>query len=104
MLIGFAVIATSLGLWLALGDGSRTTQQVGFALYGAGAPISGVFAAAAGDLPLAPFTDVILWLVAAAAATSIAERRRIPLRTVLSAILGIAAVVGVMISFLIERV
>lgn len=101
--VGFAIAATALGLWLALGDGPPIVQQIGFGLYGAGAPISGLFAALAGDLPLAPFTDVILWLVAAVAAARIAERRRIPLDRVVWTGVGLAAAYGFVISFLIER-
>ncbi|MEX2278607.1 MAG: hypothetical protein WEA76_00820, partial [Acidimicrobiia bacterium] len=74
VLIAFGVVATSIGLLLALGDGGRLTQQLGFALYGAGAPVSGIFAAIAGELPLAPFTDVIIWLVLAVVATRASER------------------------------
>lgn len=103
VLLGFAIVSTALGLTLALGDGSPGVQQLGFAFYGAGAPISGVFAAIAGELPLAPFTDAILWLVAAVGATSLAERRSMPLPRVLWSIVAVALSIGVVISFLIER-
>ena len=103
VLIGFGIVSTVLGLTLALGDGPRGTQQIGFAFYGAGAPVSGIFAAVAGELPLAPFTDVVVWLVAAVGAVSVAERRQVPLRRVLASILGVAGVIGVAVSFLIER-
>ncbi len=88
---------------MALGDGGRLTQQLGFALYGAGAPVSGVFAAIAGDLPLAPFTDIVIWLILAVAATRVSERRHLPLGRVLGLIIAGAGVLGVVVSFLIER-
>lgn len=102
-LVAFGILATSVGLFLALGDGGRLTQQIGFAFYGAGAPISGVFAAIAGELPLAPFTDVIVWLVLAVGATRLSERRGIPLRQVLVLTVAAALTLGLVVSFLIER-
>lgn len=102
-LIAFGIVATGLGLALALGDGGRLVQQVGFALYAAGAPISGVFAAIAGELPLAPFTDVIVWLVAAVGAARWHERSGRPLGQVLTRVVAAAGTLGVVVSFLIER-
>lgn len=102
-LIAFGVLATATGLALALGDGGRLTQQVGFALYGAGAPISGLFAAVAGELPLAPLTDVVVWLVLAVVAARISERRAIPLPRILLVVLAGAMTLGTIVSFLIER-
>lgn len=104
VLVAFGVLATSSGLALALGDTSAVAQQVGFALYGAGAPISGLFAAIAGELPLAPFTDLIVWLVLAVAATRISERGAVRLSRVLGLIVACACVFGIAVSFLIERV
>jgi hypothetical protein len=96
-------VATAIGLVLALGDGSRLTQQIGFGFYGAGAPISAIFAAIAGDLPLAPFTDIVMWLVFAVLAVRISERRAIPIGRVLGLVIAAAAVLGLVVSFLIER-
>lgn len=103
VLFVFGLAATALGLMLALGDGSAVTQQVGFALYGAGAPISGLFAAVAGELPLAPFTDAFVWMGAAVVATRVSGRRAIPLDRVLAVIVALALTLGVIVSFLIER-
>lgn len=103
VLIAFGVIATSIGLLLALGDGGRLTQQLGFALYGAGAPVSGIFAAIAGELPLAPFTDIIIWLVLAVVATRAGERLRVPIGRVLGVVISAALTLGLVVSFLIER-
>lgn len=103
VLIAFGVVATGVGLVLALGDGGRVTQQIGFGFYGAGAPISGIFAAIAGELPLAPFTDVVVWLVLAVFAARASDRRDVPLGRVLAAIVAGAGVLGLVVSFLIER-
>ena len=103
VLIAFGVLATGTGLLLALGDGGRLTQQIGFALYGAGAPISGLFAVMAGELPLAPFTDVIVWLVLAVFAARASDRRGAPLARVLMIVIAGAGVLGLVVSFLIER-
>lgn len=103
VLVAFGVVATGLGLMLALGDGGRLAQQIGFAFYGAGAPISGVFAALAGELPLAPFTDIVVWLVLAVFAARASERRGVSLNRVLTIIMAGAGVLGFVVSFLIER-
>lgn len=103
VLLAFGVVATSVGLILALSDGGRLVQQVGFALYGAGAPVSGIFAAVAGELPLAPFTDIVIWLILAVVATRVAERQRVPLSRVLGLVIAAAGVLGLVVSFLIER-
>lgn len=103
VLITFGVLATASGLVLALGDTPAIVQQIGFALYGAGAPISGLFAAIAGELPLAPFTDLIVWLVLAVVATRISERGSATLSRILGVIIACAGVLGIVVSFLIER-
>ena len=103
VLLAFGTAATVAGLVLALGEGGRITQQIGFALYAAGAPVSGVFAAVAGELPLAPFTDVVVWLVLAVFATKASERRVLSTGRVLGLVIGAALSLGVVVSFLIER-
>ena len=97
------MVATAIGLVLALGDGGRLVQQTGFALYGAGAPVSGIFAAIAGELPVAPFTDIVVWLILAVVAARASERSRLPLSRVLGLVVAGALVLGVVVSFLIER-
>ena len=103
VLLAFAVVATATGLFLALGDGGRLVQQIGFAFYGAGAPVSGIFAAIAGELPLAPFTDVVVWLILAVVVTRASERGRLPLSRVLGLVIAAAGALGLVVSFLIER-
>ncbi|MFP5333170.1 MAG: hypothetical protein ACLGHX_12540 [Acidimicrobiia bacterium] len=102
-LVAFGVAATAIGLTLALGEGGRAVQQIGFAFYAAGAPVSGLFAAIAGELPLAPFTDLIIWLVLAVGAARWSERSGVGLRRMLVRIMGAAGAFGVVVSFLIER-
>jgi hypothetical protein len=101
-LLSFAVAAVVIGLTLVLGDApSHTAETVGLALYAAGAPVSGVFAAIAGDLPLTLYLDVLVWVLAGAAVTKLAERgRRLP--KLLLAVIGAALAFGFVISTLIE--
>ncbi len=97
------MVSVSTGLWLALADDpSPWAERVGLALYVAGAPVSGVFAALVGELPLAPFTDVIVWLVAGGLIARRAETR--PLARPLVAVVAAALVFGAALSQLIERV
>lgn len=99
-----AAAAIILGLTLALDDGcTGLCEQAGFALYGAGAPISALFAVVTGELPLAPFTDVLVWLLASAWVTRRVERRGRSLGRLVAAIAGAALAYGVAVSFLIER-
>lgn len=91
------------GLWLALDDTpSFWEERIGLALYVAGAPISGIFAALVGNLPLAPFTDIIVWLVAAGLIARRVDRSP-PVRPLLLTI-GASLVFGGLVSQLIERV
>ncbi len=98
----FSVASVAIGLSLALQESPGiVAERLGLALYAAGAPISGVFAALVGELPLAPFTDMIVWIVAAgliARREDGSQRRPIAL-TVVGA-LGF----GVLVSLAIERV
>lgn len=100
----FATAAVVVGLLLALADDpSPLAEQVGFGLYAAGAPVSGLFAVITGDLPLAPFTDAFVWIPLAWGATRLIERRRARPWRVVGPIIGAALAYGTVISFLIER-
>jgi hypothetical protein len=100
--LAFAVAAVAIGLTLILGDNpSPTAEAVGLALYAAGAPVSGVFAALAGDLPLTLYLDVLVWVLAAAGVSRLVERGRPVGRSVLS-VIGAALVLGFIVSNLIE--
>ena len=103
VLLGVASAEVALGLWLALST-PPIAEPLGFALYGAGAPVSAGFAAAFGELPLAPFTDVIVWLVVAVGVARVSERLQRPLLHILGVVLGLAVVYGALVSLLIERV
>lgn len=105
VLLVFAVASVAMGLAIALGDDvGRLGERIGFTLYGAGAPISALFAAIAGELPLAPLTDVIVWIVAAAGTTRLTERRGIPMARSIALVIAMALVYGVVVSSFIERV
>jgi hypothetical protein len=101
-LLAFAVTAVSVGLFLILGeDPSPTAETVGLALYAAGAPVSGIFAAVAGDLPLTLWLDIVVWVLAGAGATRLAERGLGLARPIL-VVIGTALVLGLGVSSLIE--
>ena len=101
-LLSFAVAAVAIGLTLILGDDpSATAETVGLALYAAGAPVSGVFAAMAGDLPLTLYLDVVVWVLAGAGVTRLADRGR-GLPKPLLGVIGAALVFGFAVSTLIE--
>jgi hypothetical protein len=103
VLIVFAAVAVTIGLVLALADDpSPAAERIGLALYVAGAPVSGVFAALVGELPLAPLTDAIVWLVAAGLIARRFEGRL--LRNPLLLTMGGALVFGALVSQAIERV
>lgn len=100
--IVFSVACVALGLSLALqADPAPWAERLGLALYVAGAPISGVFAALVGELPLAPFTDMIVWI---AAAGLIARRSDEANRRVIALTMGAALVFGAVVSLALERV
>ncbi len=99
LLAAFVVVAGTLGVSMALGpECTGTCETVGFALYGSALPISAIFAAAAGDLPIAWPLDAAFWLVVAFAVSRISEQRRRPVAVVVSATILIALVIGAAIS------
>lgn len=101
-LLVFAVGAVAIGLGLILGeDPSPLAETFGLALYAAGAPVSGVFAVIAGDLPLTLYLDLVVWVVGGAAITKLAERGR-PLALLLVTAMALALAFGLVVSTLIE--
>jgi hypothetical protein len=105
VLLGFAVVAVSIGLALVLGEEcSGLCETAGLTLYAAGAPVSGLFAVLAGELPLAYLTDIALWIAVAAGAARIVERRRLRVSRVATAVIGVALVYGLAASAFLERV
>lgn len=101
-LVGFAVAAVAAGLALILGDDpSPTAETLGLTLYAAGAPVSGMFAAIAGDLPLTLYLDLLVWVLAGAGVTRMTERGR-SLWVLVATVFGVALVYGFVISTLVE--
>ncbi len=101
----FAVVSVSVGLYLVLGAGcSGACERLGFTLYAAGAPVSGLFAAVAGELPLAWMTDLGLWIVVSVGAARLVERRRLRAGRVTASIIGIALVYGAAVGSFLERI
>lgn len=99
LLVGFIIIAGTLGVSLALGSGCNgACETAGFALYGAALPISAVFAATAGDLPIAWPLDLTFWLVTAFALSRISERRGRSIPAVVGAAILVALAFGAAIS------
>ena len=98
MLLGFAVVAVALGLFLILGeDPSPAAETVGLTLY----PVSGIFAAIAGDLPLALPLDALVWIVAGAGVTKLSERTG-GLTKPVAGVVAVALLVGLVVSTLVE--
>ena len=103
--LGFAAGAALLGLAL-IGDSGclGTCERVGFALYGAGLPVSAAFSAAAGGaLVVAYLTDVIVWATASVGMAKLVERRMLSVTRAVVLVIAAAAVYGLLVSGLIER-
>lgn len=103
VLIGVAALEVAAGLWLSLST-PPIAERLGFTLYAAGAPVSAAFAAIAGELPLAPFTDVIVWMVIAALIGRSVERSGSHLWRPIGVTVVVSLLYGAGISSLIERV
>lgn len=102
LLVAFVVVASSFGVSMALGpECTGACETAGFALYGAALPISAIFAATAGDLPIAWPLDASFWLVIAFAVSRISERRGRSVAAVVGATILIAFVFGAAISMFI---
>lgn len=101
----FAVLAAVVGVSLALGDAcSGPCETLGFALYAAGLPVSGAFAAVAGELPIAWPLDVTVWLIVSAAASRVAERLQLSIVAVAVRVVLLALAYGFVASLFIEAV
>ena len=105
LLATFVTVSAAAGVSLALRTGCEgACEAVGFTLYAGALPISGMFAAIAGDLPIAWPLDTTLWVIVALMLSRVAERRRLGVpRVVLSAIV-VALLYGFTLSFFIEAV
>ena len=102
VLLAFAAVMVAIGLGLLLGDDpGPTAELVGFTAYAAGAPVSGLFAALAGGLPVTLYLDVLIWMLAGAGIVRLADRGR-SMSRLLAMSMGIALVYGLGISSLVE--
>ena len=103
LLAAFVTAAATAGISIALSDGcGGACETLGFTLYAAALPVSGVFAAVAGDLPVAWPLDTTLWVVAALAVSRVAELRRVSVLRVVTWAMLLAFVYGFAVSFFIE--
>lgn len=92
-------------MWLLLSpDCLGGCERLALVLYAAGAPVSGLFSALAGDLPLAYLTDLLVWLAVAVGAARLVERRPLAGWQVAGAAMAVALLYGGVISTLIQRV
>jgi hypothetical protein len=106
VILGIAGGAALVGLSL-IGDATcvGTCERVGFALYGAGLPVSAAFSAAAGgDLVVAYLTDIIVWAAASVGMARLVERRVLLPSRAIALVMAAATIYGLVISGLIERV
>lgn len=100
----FSAVGLALGITLVSNlSCTGLCETAGLALYGAGGPVSGLFAALAGGLVLAWPVDITLWIVLAFGAIKLAGARRIPLRRVAFSVLAGAVLWGVLVASLLER-
>lgn len=105
LLAAFVVVAATAGVSLALRSTcTGACETIGFTLYGAGLPISGTFAAFAGDLPIAWPLDTTFWVIVSLLAGRWAERRSIPVWAAVARVVALALALGFGLSFLIETV
>lgn len=105
LLAVFVTVSAVAGVSLALRSGCEgVCEAVGFTLYAGALPISGVFAAVAGDLPIAWPLDATLWVIVALMLSRVAERRRVGVPRVVVEAIVVALLYGFTLSFFIEAV
>lgn len=105
LLVVFVTVSAATGVSLALRAGCEgVCESVGFTLYAGALPISGMFAAVAGDLPIAWPLDTTLWMIVALMLSRVAERRRLGVPPVVLTAIVVALLYGFTLSFFIEVV
>ncbi len=105
MLAGFVVIAATVGVSLALGEGcDGACETLGFALYAAALPISALFAFFAGDLPVAWPLDTTFWVIASFMIGRYAERREVTIPAAVIRAIAVALAYGLVIALFLESV
>lgn len=103
LLAAFVVAGATIGVSLGLRTGcDAACEAVGFTLYAGALPVSGVFAALAGDLPVAWPLDATLWIIVSLAVGRLAERRRVGVPRMALWAIAVALVYGFVLSFFIE--
>ena len=102
VLLGVAAVLVGVGLGIILGPSPEgLTERVGLTLFAAGAPVSGLFAALAGDLPFTIYLDVIVWVLVGAAVVKLTARGR-RLWVMIVIVEAVAIIYGLGISSLVE--
>ena len=105
LLVVFVVVAATIGVSLALGDGcDGICETAGFTLYAAALPASALFAFFAGDLPVAWPLDTTFWVIAAFLIGRYAEQRNISVATAVVRAIVVALVYGFVIALFLESV
>ena len=105
LLAAFVVIAATVGVSLALGDGcDGICETAGFTLYASALPVSALFAFFAGDLPVAWPLDTTFWVIASFLIGRYAERQEMTVRAAVVRAIGAALVYGFVIALFLESV
>ncbi len=100
----FSAVGLSAGITLISNQSCEgLCEAAGLALYGAGGPVSGLFAALAGGLVLAWPVDITLWIVLAFGAIKLSTARAISIKRVATWVLSGAFLWGVLVASLLER-
>ena len=102
-LIGWALVVGGVGLAMVLSEGCGVVcSEGGLALFYGAAPVSALFGVLGGGLPVAWPLDVLVWLLAGVGLTSWTARRRLDIRRLTAAAIGLALVFGVVMSRFVE--
>lgn len=105
LLAAFVVLAATVGISLALGDGcDGVCETAGFTLYAAALPVSALFAFFAGDLPVAWPLDTTFWVIAAFMIGRYAEQRRMSVPAAAARAVVVALVYGFVIALFLESI
>lgn len=105
VLAAFATAAAVAGVSMALNPACTSVcETTGFTLYGAGLPISVIFAATAGELPVALPLDLTAWVTVSALVSRYAERRRMTVLAAAVRVMVLALIYGFIASQFIESV
>ncbi len=105
LLAAFVVIASTLGVSLALGDGcDGICETAGFSLYASALPVSALFAFFAGDLPVAWPLDTTFWVIASFLIGRFAERRDMTVPAAVIRAIVVALVYGFVIALFLESI